>query len=162
AVHAESDELIRAFAGRMRGRTARDFLDSRPVDAELDAIARALRFASETGASLHIVHVSSGRGVAIAAEARASGVDVSIETCAHYLSFTDEDVLRLGTIAKCAPPLRDAGNRRALWNELTSGGVDIVASDHSGCEPSLKAGEFADAWGGIAGVQSTLPVLLDR
>ena len=162
AVHAESDELIRALASRMRGRTARDFLDSRPAVAEIDAILRALSFAEETGASLHIVHVSSGRGVALAAAARARGVDVSIETCAHYLYFTDEDVERLGAIAKCAPPVRSGNEQRDLWDHLRSGQLDIVASDHSPCEPAMKDGDFADAWGGVAGVQSTLAVLLDR
>jgi allantoinase len=97
----------------------------------------------------------------LAAEARAKGVDVTAETCAHYLWFTDEDVERLGAIAKCAPPLRPAKDVEALWDELVSGHVDIVASDHSPTEPQRKAGDFLSAWGGIAGVQSTLSVLLD-
>jgi allantoinase len=130
--------------------------------AELDAIQRALLFAAETHAALHIVHISTGRGVALAAEARAKGVDVSAETCAHYLRFTEEDVERLGAIAKCAPPLRAANDARELWDELLAGHVDIVASDHSPTEPAKKAGDFIAAWGGIAGVQSTLPVLLDE
>jgi allantoinase len=148
AVHAENDELTRTKTGR-------------PVVAELDAIQRALLFAGETKASLHIVHVSTGRGVALAAEARARDVDVSIETCPHYLWFTEDDIERLGTIAKCAPPLRSAHDARQLWDELLLGHVDIVASDHSPTEPALKARDFASAWGGIAGVQSTLPVLID-
>ena len=159
AVHAESEDMVRLKASST---TVRDFLDSRPVAAETEAIGRALELARETGASLHIVHVSSGRGVSLAAEARASGVDVSIETCPHYLWFTETDVVRLGAIAKCAPPLRAAEHHRALWDALATGHVDIVASDHSPTEPSMKAGNFLSAWGGIAGVQSTLPVLLDR
>jgi allantoinase len=162
AVHAESDELTRTLAARASGRTVRDFLASRPVIAEVEAIQRALLFARETGARLHIVHVSSGRGVAAAAEAHAAGVDVSIETCPHYLYFTEEDVERLGAVAKCAPPLRAREERDALWNELIGGRVDIVASDHSPAEPVLKSGDFLSAWGGIAGVQSTLAVMLDR
>src|SRR5262249_33526942 len=109
AVHAESHELVQGLSRRMmeQGRQAvRDFLESRPVLAEVEAIQRAVLLAGEAGAKLHIVHVSSGRGVAAAAEARARGVDVSIETCPHYLYFTEEDVERLGAIAKCAPPLR--------------------------------------------------------
>jgi allantoinase len=89
-------------------------------------------------------------------------VDVSIETCAHYLFFTEEDVLRLGAVAKCAPPLRPADDQRALWDELLRGHVDMVTSDHSPTTPERKSGDFASAWGGIGGVQSTLPVLLDR
>src|SRR5205814_8527183 len=106
---------------------------------------------------------STGRGVALVSEARAKGVDVSAETCAHYLWFTEGDVERLGAIAKCAPPLRAANDAQALWDELLAGHVDIVASDHSPTEPARKAaGDFATAWGGIAGTQSTLSVLLDR
>ena len=161
AVHAESDELTRGLAQKMTGRGVRDFLASRPVVAELEAIQRALLFAGETHAMLHIVHVSSGRGVALAVEGRARGVDVSIETCPHYLCFTEEDLERLGAIAKCAPPLRSAVDREALWAALLSGYVDIVASDHSPAEPAMKTGDFVSAWGGIAGVQSTLAVLLD-
>jgi allantoinase len=158
AVHAENDELTAA----PRGRGARDFLLSRPVVAEVEAIQRAVLLAGEARAKLHIVHVSSGRGVVMAAEARARGVDVSIETCPHYLYFTDEDVERLGVAAKCAPPLRPAHEQDALWRALTDWQVNIVASDHSPAEPAMKQGDFVSAWGGIAGVQSTLAVLLDR
>ena len=117
---------------------------------------------SEAGAKLHIVHISSGRGVVAAAEAKRRGVDVSIETCPHYLTFTEADVERLGAIAKCAPPLRSVSDQNALWEQVLNGTVEIVASDHSPAPPEMKTGKFFDAWGGIAGVQSTLPVLLDR
>src|SRR5262249_30738547 len=85
-----------------------------------------------------------------------------IETCPHYLFFTGEDVERLGAVAKCAPPVRDADEQKILWSELLRGTVDIVASDHSPSSPDRKAGAFWRAWGGIAGVQSTLAVLFDR
>jgi allantoinase len=162
AVHAESEELTKGWAAVQGGSEVHRFLASRPVVAELEAIERALLFAGETGARLHIVHVSSGRGVTIAAEARARGVNVSIETCPHYLFFTEEDVERLGAVAKCAPPLRTMDEQQGLWRVVLAGHVDIVASDHSPTEPALKSGEFGRAWGGIAGVQSTLAVLLER
>ena len=163
AVHAEHQETTRALAAAMSGLSAKDFLASRPVAAELEAIGRAVDFARETRAKLHIVHVSSGSGVARAAEARASGVDVSIETCPHYLFFTEEDLELIGVAVKCAPPLRHRDEHAMLWGELLDGRVDIVASDHSPSEPSLKkAGDFRGSWGGVAGVQSTLAVLLER
>ena len=162
AVHAENEEITRTLAARVRGRDVRDFLASRPLIAELEAIQRALLFAHETGARLHIVHVSCGRGVRMAADARAAGTDVSIETCPHYLLLTEDDIERLGTIAKCAPPLRHESDRDSLWRELLSGNLDIVASDHSPTEPSRKSGDFMSAWGGIAGVQSTYAALLDE
>jgi allantoinase len=162
AVHAESEALVTKLARQAAGRGIDDFLRARPVVAELEAIQRALTLAEEAKAALHLVHVSSGRGVAMAAEARARGVDVSIETCPHYLVFTEDDLMRLGAVAKCAPPLRDDEEQERLWMELVHGHVDIVGSDHSPSEPGLKQGDFWSAWGGIAGVQSTLAVLLDR
>lgn len=165
AVHAENQELTQELSRRFAalGKSpVRDFLASRPVLAELEAIQRATLMAGETNARLHIVHISSGRGVVAAAEARARGVDVSIETCPHYLFFTEEDIERLGALAKCAPPLRNRAHQNELWAELVRGTVDIVASDHSPAPPEMKTGEFRGAWGGVAGVQSTLSVLLDR
>jgi allantoinase len=163
AVHAESEEMTRALAASLTGSTARDFLASRPVGAEVDAIARAVDLAGETGAKLHIVHVSTGSGVAKAAEGRARGVDVSVETCPHYLFFTEQDLDTIGVGVKCAPPLRHPDEHAMLWGELLDGRVDLVASDHSPVEPSLKViGDFRASWGGVAGVQSTLAVLLER
>jgi len=165
AVHAESHELVQGLSQRMteQGRQEiRDFLDSRPVLAEVEAIQRATLLAYDAGAKLHIVHVSSGLGVAAAADARARGVDASIETCPHYLFFTEEDVERLGAIAKCAPPLRHPIHQAALWDKVLDGTVDLIASDHSPASPEMKCRPFWQAWGGIAGVQSTLAVLLDQ
>jgi len=117
--------------------------------------------ARETGCRLHVVHISSGSGVAAALEARASGADISLETCPHYLYFTGEDMLRIGAAAKCAPPLRSAQEREALRDALMRSDIDIVGSDHSPCAPELKnRASFFEIWGGIAGVQSTLAVLL--
>lgn len=163
AVHAESEAITRELSMTIDGSGARAFLRSRPVEAETDAIARAAALAAETGAKLHVVHVSSGSGVAAAMTARAAGVDISIETCPHYLFFTDEDLETLGVVAKCAPPLRDAAEQGRLWEDLLDGRIDFVASDHSPTEPSMKIeGDFRASWGGIAGVQSTLAVLLER
>jgi allantoinase len=127
------------------------------VIAEVEAIQRAALLAREAGAWLHIVHVSSGRGVAAALEARASGADVTIETCPHYLFFTEDDLERIGAAAKCSPPLRPAADRDALWKRVLAGDIDWIASDHSPSSPDLKCDtDFFRIWGGIAGVQSTL------
>ena len=166
AVHAESDVLTSRLAGRARaaGRTSvRDYLASRPVVAEVEAIERAILFAAETGCALHVVHVSSGRGVAAVAEARARGIDVSCETCPHYLVLDTEDAERLGAAAKCAPPLRPAAIVDELWARLLGGDIDLVATDHSPSPAALKetgADHFA-AWGGIPGAQTLVALLYD-
>jgi allantoinase len=164
AVHAESDAITGALSSRFRAldKTGiRDYLESRPVIAELEAISRAILFAEDSGCALHIVHVSSGHGVILASEARARGVNVSIETCPHYLAFTEEDLERLGAVAKCAPPLRSKLEQELLWQQVLQGNVDIVSSDHSPAPPSMKTSpDFFAIWGGISGVQSSLNVLL--
>lgn len=166
AVHAESDALTRTITQRIRssgGRSARDYLASRPLFTELEAIQRALLLAEETGAQLHLVHVSCGEGVVLATRAKARGVRVSVETCPHYLHFDENALEQLGAIAKCAPPLRPEREQRALWQALRAGEIDLIASDHSPCPPELKEpADFFEAWGGIAGVQSTLEVLLSH
>jgi allantoinase len=166
AVHAESEAITAGLARRARaaGRTAmRDFVASRPAVAELQAIARAIELAHYSGCSLHVVHVSTGRGVALVADARARGVDVSCETCPHYLVLTEEDAEALGNVAKCAPPLRPRPEREALWHALADGTLPMVASDHSPSPWALKRGDDAfAAWGGISGCQTMLPLLLSE
>ena len=164
ALHAESDQITAALARRAiaHGRTAiRDYLNSRPVIAELEAIQRAILFAQETGCALHIVHVSSGRGISLVAEARARGIDVSCETCTHYLVLTEEDVEKLGAVAKCAPPLRPQTEQDALWHQLFAGNIPMVTSDHSPAPATMKTSpDFFKVWGGISGCQSLLQLLL--
>jgi allantoinase len=164
ALHAESEQITSILARRAReqGRTGiRDYLNSRPVLAELEAIERAILFAQETGCKLHIVHVSSGRGVGLVAEARARGIDVSCETCPHYLVLTEEDVERLGAVAKCAPPLRTKEVQAELWQQLCAGNIPMVTSDHSPAPPEMKTSpDFFQVWGGISGCQSLLQLLL--
>jgi allantoinase len=163
-VHAENATIVAELGRRaaVEGRrSARDFADTRPPAAELEAIDRALFFAGETGCALHVVHVSTPRGVELVERARAAGVDATCETCPHYLVLTADDAERLGTIAKCAPPLRTQVDREGLWDLVGSGVLSIVASDHSPCPPAMKAGgDFLAAWGGIAGCQTTRGLLL--
>ena len=166
AVHAESEEITARLAAEARaaGQTGMaDFLASRPVAAEVAAIERAIQLASETECALHVVHVSSGAGVAAIAAARTRGLDVSCETCPHYLAFTEDDLAALGAVAKCAPPLRPAAEREALWQHLRDGTIPMVASDHSPAPPDLKTDpNFFQVWGGISGCQSLLPFLLSE
>jgi allantoinase len=139
----------------------RDWATARPIVAETEAIRRAIGLAEETGCALHVVHVSTGGGVALVVEARARGADVTCEVCPHHLILTEEDAERLGMIAKCAPPLRPAAETEAMWAGVVAGEVSMVVSDHSPVPASAKRGDdvFA-AWGGIAAGQSTMELLL--
>ncbi|MCA1682533.1 MAG: allantoinase AllB [Actinobacteria bacterium] len=165
-VHAEDDELVAGATARILAEGRHDpgaWLASRPPVAEVRGVDRAWAAALETGARLHIVHLSSAAALAAVDDARRAGVDVSAETCPHYLVFDEADVRRLGPLLKCAPPIRNAANREALWNAVIHGRIDIIASDHSPCPAADKERGRDDmfaAWGGVSGVQSLLPAVL--
>lgn len=164
AVHAEDPALTAAgaAAARARGRTGMaGWAASRPVEAELAAISLALDLAAQTGCSLHVVHVSCAAGVDLVAGARSRGVHATCEACPHHLCLDEDDAVRIGALAKCAPPLRSSAERAALWERVSAGAVDLVASDHSPGPPETKRGDDMFAvWGGISGAQTTLPLLL--
>jgi allantoinase len=156
-VHAEDPLRLASPAGT----TALDFAWSRPAGAELQAISLALAIAGETGCRIHIVHVSTGRGVELIHEAQQGGVDASAETCSHYLLYVESDMERMGGIAKCAPPFRTAIDREKLWWMLRDGRLPMVVSDHSPSTLELKqSDDFSKIWGGISGCQSTRQLLL--
>ena len=164
-LHAEDSETVETLSRTAiaAGRTgARDFIRSRPPAAELDAISRAIAIAGETGCAIHIVHVSTALGIHRIREAQAHGVDVTGETCPHYLLYTEGDIQRLGGLGKCAPPFRTAKDREELWALLAIGSLHMVVSDHSPSSPDLKRGDdFFKLWGGISGCQSTRQLLLE-
>jgi allantoinase len=167
-VHAESHELVERLGADMiaAGRTDRlAWCEARPPAAEVEAIRRLLVCMRGAGSHVraHVVHVSSAAGLAAVDDARSKGVAITAETCPHYLAFTAEDFERIGPPLKCAPPLRDQATREALWQEVLAGRVDLIGSDHSPCPAADKEKGNDDvwkAWGGVAGIQATLPVLM--
>ncbi|MGV2968220.1 allantoinase AllB [Paenibacillus sp. AGC30] len=165
ALHAEDEGIVAELAARSiaEGKTEpMDYIRSRPVEAEVVAVARALKYGELTGCALHFVHISTREALDLITEAKRRGQDVTSETCPHYLTLTDQDVVRLGAVAKCAPPLRSSCEQEQLWDALTSGLIDVIASDHSPCPPSMKQSDnFFEIWGGISGAQSTLLIMLE-
>lgn len=162
-VHAELPALISTAAPENPRRYA-DYRASRPAEAEVEAVALAIRLAEELGARVHIVHLSSERSLPLLRDARARGVAVSAETCPHYLTFAADEIDDGATVFKCAPPIREAATREALWEALVSGDIDGIVSDHSPCPPALKCedtGDFFAAWGGIASLQLGIPAVWD-
>jgi allantoinase len=154
-VHAEDPAKLTT----PKGATARDFLESRPREAELSAVHDAITWAREAGCRLHIVHVSTAEGMGLIQEA--DGVDVSGETCPHYLLYAEDDLERLGGLGKCTPPFRTRADREGLWAMIADGSLPMVVSDHSPSSLDLKSGDdFSKIWGGISGCQSTRQLLL--
>jgi allantoinase len=156
-VHAEDAEVLHSAPPAAGGYDT--FLRSRPHDAEDRAVARMLAEARRTGARAHVLHLSSADALAELRAARADGVDVSAETCPHYLTLAAGEVPAGATQFKCCPPIRDHANQDRLWAALADGTIDMVVSDHSPCTPELKRGDFASAWGGIASLQLGLPLV---
>ena len=160
-VHAEDAQVL-AGAPRPEGTTYGAFLRSRPDAAETAAIARVISLVRETGARVHVLHLSSAEALDMIAAARREGLPLTAETCPHYLAFAAEDIPDGATEFKCCPPIRERANRERLWAALGDGVIDCVVSDHSPCPPELKMrelGQFAAAWGGISSVQVALPVV---
>lgn len=154
-VHAEDPALIRqCVASRDYSR----YLNSRPVEAEHAAIQLMVRLMEWCPTPVHIVHLSSASSLDIVREAKAKGLPLTVETCPHYLTFAAEEIPDGATEFKCAPPIRGAAEREALWDALIAGDIDLVASDHSPCVPALKetGGDFSLCWGGIASLQYSL------
>jgi allantoinase len=105
---------------------------------------------------VHIVHLATGAALRVLREARRAGAPVTVETCPHYLTFAAEEITAGSTAFKCAPPIRGAAEREALWAALGEGEIDLVATDHSPAPPAMKCmhdGDFVRAWGGIASLQ---------
>jgi allantoinase len=154
-VHAEDPALIRQCSP---SRKYSDYLGSRPVEAEHSAIRLMVKLMEWCPAPVHIVHLSSASSLDIVREAKAKGLPLTVETCPHYLTFAAEEIPDGATEYKCAPPIRSSAEREALWDALIAGDIDLVASDHSPCLPSLKesGGDFSSCWGGIASLQYSL------
>jgi allantoinase len=160
--HCELPGPIAAAPTPAATRRYREYEATRPVAAESEAIALLLPLAERKGARVHVVHLSSAASLPLVAAARGRGVRVTVETCPHYLHFAAEDVPDGATEYKCAPPIRGRDEREALWHALAGGAIPHVASDHSPCPPARKqrdTGDFMAAWGGIASLQLTLPVV---
>lgn len=166
AIHAENAEITDQLGKIAYENGATDFkayVDSRPEFTEIEAIQRAITFAEETDCRIHICHVATPKGIEVIKKARERGVDVTAETCTHYLYFTTDELDAIGPVVKCSPPIRDQEAQDGLWEQVINGDIDFVTSDHSPCTPDLKDYENVfDAWGGISGLQNNVDILFDE
>jgi allantoinase len=153
-IHAEDPARLSSLVGDPREYST--YLASRPPAAEAAAIESLSRLAGGSGAAVHVLHISSADAV----DALTAGPSsMSGETCPHYLTFCAEEVPPGSTAFKCAPPIRGAEHREALWEALLSGRLEMVVSDHSPAPAEVKdleGGDFGRAWGGIGSLQLRL------
>jgi allantoinase len=138
------------------------YLASRPDAAETQAIELLIRLAEEFQTPIHVVHLATAKALQMLRDARGCGIQITVETCPHYLWFTAEVISDGATEYKCAPPIRERNNRERLWKALEDGLIDMVATDHSPCPPGMKVrevGRWDQAWGGIASLGLALPIM---
>lgn len=165
-VHAENVDIIDFLEKEFQhvGRVDREaWLESHPIWGELDAIKRVLYWTKVTGGQANITHVSIASGIHAVSEAKAQGVNVSVETCPHYLLFDENDYLRIGPEIKCDPPVRSREEVDAMWECVLKDQVDGICSDHAPCSVAEKeqgCDNIWKAWAGITGIQTMLLTMI--
>ena len=162
-VHCELDEENSdSILLQQNPRSYSAYLKSRPKAWENKAIKLMIDLCRETGARVHIVHLSSAESIPQIKKAKAEGLPLTVETCPQYLFFNAEDIPDGDTRYKCAPPIREKANNEQLWQAVADGTIDFIVTDHSPAPPALKeieSGNLQKAWGGIAGLQFLLPAI---
>jgi dihydroorotase len=164
SLHAETNSVMERREGKLRQAGRVDPLahvDSRPDVVAIEAVSRAAVLAEWTGARAHVLHISSAAELRPLAEAKARGVDISGETCPHYLLLSTENYARCGGIIRVNPPVREAHNQEPLWAALAEGTIDVIATDHA--PHSLEEKTRNDIWTvdcGFAGVETQMPLML--
>jgi len=167
-VHAEDEELSQKLTMELKRAGRVDPIahnDSKPNEVEEKAIREAIELARTARSKLHISHMSTSQGVGLVKAAKRNRVDVSAETCPHYLTLTRADVLKLGPYVKMNPPLRTQSDVLALWRGLADGTVEIVSSEHAPGDVDEKEVGWEniwDAWGGVPSIETMLPVMLSE
>lgn len=162
-IHAENFNIIKALTQEVLASGAQDYealLRTRPVSCETSIIDTAIDMAKEIGVPLHILHVGVGEGVEHIRRAKADGVDLTAETCSHYLALTNEDAPRCGAVIKTYPLIRTKKDQAQVWAGLQDGAIDWVCSDHAPHTWEEKQRSLWDAPAGISGVEATSPVVL--
>ena len=142
-----------------------EYLHSRPQHWETNAIGLAIDIQNQFDIKVHVVHLSSSEGIDLIAQRKQLSDKLTVETCPHYLYFNAEDIPDDSPIYKCGPPIREKTNNELLWDYLLNDGFNFLASDHSPApseRKQLESGDFFKAWGGISGLQFTLPILYSK
>lgn len=158
--HCEDAELVKNYAVNEGAVSEKLGIPGRPAIAEELMVMRDVMLARETGARIHIAHVSTAGSVDIIRHAKASGVRVTAETCPHYFTLTENDVLNHGSMAKVNPPLRTAHDIDAIISGLIDGTIDAIATDHAPHSLEEKVQPLQSSPSGISGLETSLGLSL--
>src|SRR5882757_3438002 len=166
SLHAETNSIMERRESRIRAAGRTDplaHLDSRPAVVAIEAVSRAAILAEWTGARIHILHISSADELRPLREAKARGVNITGETCPHYLMLSADDYAKNAGVIRVNPPVREKRNQEPLWAALADGTVDIIATDHAPHSPEEKTrNDMFDVDCGFPGVESQMPLMLSQ
>lgn len=158
--HCEDRDMVRNYAVNEGTVSAKLGLPGRPAIAEELQIMRDAMLAEETGAHVHICHISTGKGVDIVRQAKARDIRITCETCPQYFTLTDDEIFRQGTMARVNPPLRTQADVNAILAGLEDGTIDAIVTDHAPHTAVEKAKPLPDAPSGMVGLETSLPLTL--
>ena len=164
SLHAETNSIMERRQERLTAAGRRDplaHIASRPAVVAVEAVSRAAILAEWTGARIHILHISSAEELRPLREGKARGVDITGETCPHYLLLSADDYHDMAGIIRVNPPVREARNQEPLWAALADGTIDLIATDHAPHTPEEKTRN--DIWAvdcGFPGVETQMPLML--
>ncbi len=158
--HCEDRDMVRNYAVNEGAVSEKLGLPGRPAIAEELQVMRDAMLAEETGAHVHICHISTGKAVDIVRRAKARGVSITCETCPQYFTLTEEEVLRQGAMARVNPPLRTAEDRQAILDGLADGTIDAIVTDHAPHCQWEKDRPLPEAPSGMVGLETSLALAL--
>ena len=158
--HCEDRDMVRNYAVNEGAVSQKLGLPGRPAVAEELQVMRDVMLAEDTGAHVHICHISTARGVDIVRQAKARGVRVTCETCPQYFTLTEEEVLRQGTMARVNPPLRTQADVEGIRAGLADGAIDAIVTDHAPHTAEEKSRPLPDAPSGMVGLETSLALAL--
>ena len=158
--HCEDADMVKNYAVN-EGRVSRQLrLPGRPAIAEEIMVARDAMLAEETGAAVHICHISTAKAVALVRRYKKKGVHITCETCPQYFSLTEDIVPEKGSMARVNPPLRTRKDVEAIIEGLKDGTIDAIATDHAPHSAEEKARPLTEAPSGMVGLETALAVTL--
>jgi dihydroorotase len=166
SLHAETNSIMERRETRLRAAGRTDplaHLASRPAVVAIEAVARAAILAEWTGARIHILHISSADELRPLREAKARGVDITGETCPHYLMLSADDYARFAGVIRVNPPVREKHNQEPIWAALADGTIDAIATDHAPHSREEKTrNDMFDVDCGFPGVETQMPLMLTQ
>ena len=158
--HCEDADMVKNYAVN-EGRVSRALgLPGRPAIAEELQVMRDAMLAEETGAAVHICHISTARSVEIVRQFKKKGVPITCETCPQYFTLTEDELLSRGTLARVNPPLRTRLDVEGILAGLKDGTIDVIATDHAPHSAEEKARPLPEAPSGMVGLETALAVTL--